>query len=120
MMVDEYEKEADTVVEYKHIFENVDMDRRKTKVMCAMGSSSWDVDIQAKLIEAGMNMISIDLNLGDHREQSKIIENNRAALLQYNGKTCAVMVEMTGWQLMTNPVGGAAQSSEAATAQNSN
>lgn len=82
MMVDEYEKEADTVVEYKHIFENIELDRRKTKIMCAMGPSSWDVDVQTKLLEAGMNMICIDLNLGDHREQSKIIENNREALLQ--------------------------------------
>lgn len=80
-MVDEFEKEADTMVEYKHIFENIDTDLRKSKIMCAMGPSSWDVDVQAKLIESGMNMICIDMNLGDHKEHTKIVENTRAALL---------------------------------------
>ena len=102
-MVDEYEKEADKLVEYKHIFENIDPELRKTKIMCAMGSASWDVDVQSKLIESGMNMISIDMSLGDHKEQMKIIENNNSAQLQIAGKTCAVLLDLSGSHLMTNP-----------------
>ena len=43
-MLDEFEKEADHVVQYKQIFENVDVMDRKTKIMCSLGPSSWDVD----------------------------------------------------------------------------
>lgn len=66
-MLDEFEKEADHVVQYKQIFESLDVEHRKTKIMCSMGPSSWDVDMQSKLLENGMNLIRIDMSLGDHK-----------------------------------------------------
>lgn len=80
-MLDEFEKEADHVIQYKQIFENVDVMNRKTKIMCSLGPNSWDVDMQSKLIEAGMDIARIDMGNGDHKEQYQILDNNRMALV---------------------------------------
>lgn len=102
-MLDEFEKEADHVIQYKQIFENVDVMNRKTKIMCSLGPNSWDVDMQSKLIEAGMDIARIDMGNGDHKEQYQILDNNRMALVQQTGKSCAILLDLKGPQLLTNP-----------------
>lgn len=49
-----------------------------------------------------MNMICIDMSVGDQKEHMRIIENNNAALLQQAGKTCGVLLDLAGSHLMTN------------------
>ena len=67
-MLDEFEKEADLPIEYKQIFEHANVEDRKTKIMCSLGPQSWDMDVQSKLIDAGMNIAKIDMSVGDHKE----------------------------------------------------
>lgn len=52
-----------------------------------------------------MNLVRIDMSLGDHKEQFKMIDNNRMALLQQAGKSCGILCDLTGPEILTNPIG---------------
>ena len=50
---------------------------RKTKIICTMGPSCWDVDTICKLIEAGMNCARLNFWHGDHEAQGGVINRLR-------------------------------------------
>lgn len=83
----------------------MDVESRKTKIMCSLGPQSWDVDQQSKLIEMGMNIVRVDMRLGDHKAMYKIIDNNRMALLQQTGKSCGILCDLSGPEILTTAIG---------------
>ncbi len=51
----------------------------KTKVICTLGPSSWDVDMIVKLIDAGMNVARLNFSHGDHKRHQKTVDNIKEA-----------------------------------------
>jgi len=48
---------------------------RKTEIICTIGPKSWDPEVLAQLIDAGMNTIRCNMSHGDHAEQSMKLDN---------------------------------------------
>jgi len=48
---------------------------RTTGIICTIGPKSWDPEVLAELMEAGMNTIRCNMSHGDHEEQSMKVVN---------------------------------------------
>jgi len=52
---------------------------RRTEIICTIGPKSWDPEVLAGLIDAGMNTIRCNMSHGDHEEQSMKLANLQKA-----------------------------------------
>jgi len=52
---------------------------RATEIICTIGPKSWNPDVLAGLIDAGMNTIRCNMSHGDHEEQSMKLANLQKA-----------------------------------------
>ncbi|CAJ1398081.1 unnamed protein product [Effrenium voratum] len=49
--------------------------KRKTEIICTIGPKSWDPQVLAGLIGAGMNTVRCNMSHGDHEEQTMKLQN---------------------------------------------
>jgi pyruvate kinase len=60
---------------YDEITRTFPAPERKTEIICTIGPKSWDPEVLASLIDAGMNTIRCNMSHGDHAEQSMKLAN---------------------------------------------
>jgi len=48
---------------------------RRTEIICTIGPKSWDPEVLAGLIDAGMNTVRCNMSHGDHEEQTMKLQN---------------------------------------------
>ena len=58
-------RQPDAKIRYQQIFESIQIDTRKTKIVCTMGPACWDTDMLLKMLDAGMNVARLDMSHGD-------------------------------------------------------
>ena len=53
-------------IRFQNIFESIDTNMRKTKIVCTLGPSCWDIEMLVKMLDAGMNVARLNFSHGDH------------------------------------------------------
>merc|ERR1712129_219546 len=64
---------------YEEIANRTPSKPRKTEIICTIGPKSWDPEVLAGLMKAGMNTIRCNMSHGDHEEQSMKVANLKKA-----------------------------------------
>lgn len=88
-------------IKFSNIFETIDVSKRRTKIICTLGPSCWDVDMLVKMIDAGMNVARLNFSHGDHKSHQASVNNLQAALKQRPDKTVALMLDTKGPEIRT-------------------
>jgi len=76
---------------------------KKTDIICTIGPKSWDPEVLAELMDAGMNVIRCNMSHGDHEEQSMKLRNLEAAYdmrPEFRGKI-KVLMDTRGPEIRT-------------------
>ncbi|KAF4725156.1 hypothetical protein FOZ62_032062 [Perkinsus olseni] len=74
---------------------------RKTKLICTMGPSCWDVDTLVKMIDQGMNVARLNFSHGDFEAHGATVQRIREALKQRPGKHVAILLDTKGPEIRT-------------------
>lgn len=81
--------------------EDDDFSAHRTKIVCTMGPSCWDVDKLVQLIDAGMNVCRLNFSHGDHETHGRVVKNLQEALTQRPGKRVALLLDTKGPEIRT-------------------
>ncbi|DBA01340.1 TPA: hypothetical protein N0F65_001579 [Lagenidium giganteum] len=88
-------------VELSHILEPTPPRCRKTKIICAIGPSSWSKEKLGELLDAGMNVARLNFSHGDHDVHKRSLTNLREAVMERPGCHCAVLLDTKGPEIRT-------------------
>merc|ERR1719420_2738514 len=75
--------------------------KRKTKIVCTMGPSCWDVDKLVELIDAGMNVARLNFSHGDHEAHGACVARIREAAKKRPEKPVAILLDTKGPEIRT-------------------
>merc|ERR1719159_1403029 len=75
--------------------------RRKTKIICTMGPSCWDVDKLVELIDCGMNVCRLNFSHGDHEVHGATVSRIREAAKKRPNKPVAILLDTKGPEIRT-------------------
>eukprot|EP01071_Lankesteria_metandrocarpae_P001991 Lankesteria_metandrocarpae@DN2011_c0_g1_i1.p1 len=78
-----------------------DYAHRRTKIVCTMGPSCWDVEKLVQMIDAGMNVARLNFSHGDHAAHAKTVENLREAMKQRPRSKIALLLDTKGPEIRT-------------------
>lgn len=79
------------------------MTRRRTKIVCTLGPASFDEDIIARMIRAGMDVARLNTSHGTLDEHVDAIRTVRR-VARAEGKTVGVLLDLGGPKLRTGPL----------------
>lgn len=74
---------------------------KRTRIICTIGPSCWDVDMLGVLLEQGMNVARLNFSHGDHETHARTIGRLKDALAKRPGLTCAIMLDTKGPEIRT-------------------
>jgi pyruvate kinase len=49
-------------IQVAQIFESIDTNFRKVKIICTLGPSCWDVEMLVKMLDVGMNVCRLNFS----------------------------------------------------------
>ncbi|GAB4329161.1 MAG: pyruvate kinase [Dehalococcoidia bacterium] len=81
------------------------MIRRRTKIVCTLGPASFDEDVIARMIRAGMDVARLNTSHGTLDEHVDAIRAVRR-VARAEGKTVGVLLDLGGPKLRTGPLFG--------------
>lgn len=73
---------------------------RKTKIVCTIGPATESVEMQEKMMEAGMNVVRLNFSHGDYEESLRRINNIRTASKNTN-KPVSILLDTKGPEIRT-------------------
>jgi len=75
--------------------------RKRTRVICTVGPSSWTVEGLGMLLDNGMNVCRLNFSHGDHDTHKRTISRLKEALALRPGVECAIMLDTKGPEIRT-------------------
>jgi len=90
------ESKSATRTKFNSIFETVDVNHRRTKIICTLGAASEETDMMVKMIDAGMDVACLNFAQGDHKSHGQELDNIRDTLKQRPDRECATMMLTKG------------------------
>lgn len=100
-MVSQQKSSDSARIKFDNIFAPIDMDQRRTKVICTLGPACNSVDQLVSLIDAGMNVARLNFSHGDHKSHGQQVANLNEALKQRPHKTVGLMLDTKGPEIRT-------------------
>ena len=79
--------------------------RRKTKIICTLGPSSWDPEVIDRLIEAGVDAVRINFSHGDRDSHLRMYRTFREVAAKL-GKQLPVMGDLQGPRIRVGKIPG--------------
>lgn len=74
---------------------------RRTKIICTMGPSCWDVKKLVEMIDAGMNVARLNFSHGDHPTHAQTVANLHEAMKLRPGKKIGILLDTKGPEIRT-------------------
>lgn len=87
-------------IKFTNIFEDIETQKRRTRIVCTMGPSCNNAEKLAEMIEAGMNIGRLNFSHGDHESHGKQADVLREAC-KITGKNVALMLDTKGPEIRT-------------------
>jgi pyruvate kinase len=78
---------------------------RRTKIIATIGPATWDMDILARLIEAGADVLRLNFSHADRERHTRTIEAIRSAAAQV-GREVAILGDLPGPKLRVGELRG--------------
>lgn len=88
-------------IKFSNIFEDIEVAKRRTKIICTLGPACSQTDKLAEMIDAGMNIGRLNFSHGDHESHGKQADNLRAAMKLHPNKHVAIMLDTKGPEIRT-------------------
>lgn len=88
-------------IKFNNIFEGIQTEMRRTKIICTLGPACNQVEQLVNMIDAGMNIARLNFSHGDHESHGKQVANLRAAMAQRPNKPVALMLDTKGPEIRT-------------------
>jgi len=88
-------------IKFNNIFEDIECQKRRTKIICTLGPACNQVEKLAEMIDAGMNISRLNFSHGDHESHGKQADNLRAAMKMHPKKHVALMLDTKGPEIRT-------------------
>lgn len=63
-------------IKFNNIFDPIDLTQRRTKIVCTLGPSCWDVDKLVLMLDRGMNVARLNFSHGDHKVSVEFVTRN--------------------------------------------
>lgn len=74
---------------------------RRTKIVCTMGPSCWDVEKLVQMIDLGMNVARLNFSHGDHAAHSATVQNIVKAMHLRKDRMVALLLDTKGPEIRT-------------------
>lgn len=88
--------EEEARVKYQEIIEELDVSKRKTKIVCTLGPACSTEEKLVEMLDAGMDVARLNFSHGDHASHGSLVDTLRSALKQRPDKVCAIMLDTKG------------------------
>ena len=63
-------------IRFENIFEQIDLNQRKTSIIGTLGPSCADPEQMGKMLDAGMNIARLNFAFGDHKVSESVISRH--------------------------------------------
>ena len=80
---------------------DIDVNSRKTKIVCTMGPACLKIETIIKMLDLGMNIARLNFSHGDHTSHAEAVRVIREANKQRPEKACAIMLDTKGPEIRT-------------------
>ena len=60
-------------IRFQNIFEQIDLNQRKTSIVATLGPSCYDGEQMNKMMDAGMNIVRLNFAFGDHKVSLSVL-----------------------------------------------
>jgi len=94
-------EDMETVTRYLPETATTEAQTRKTKIVCTMGPSCWDVNKIVELMDEGMSVARLNFSHGDHAGHAAVVKNLNEAMKLRPGKALAWLLDTKGPEIRT-------------------
>lgn len=78
---------------------------RRAKIVATIGPASWDEDVLAELLRAGVNVVRVNAAHNAPEERREIIARIRR-VAERDGRHIGILQDLAGWKPRTGPLAG--------------